>query len=243
MVNPVVRFEVMGNGRASSLVHFYTELFGWTAAPVVDDVSYFAVDTGTIHGISGGIGTWLRPGNVTFYVQVDDIAATLARAEELGGKALSDPGEVANSTVADVADHEGNVAGLVLRNPRPERSETDGENPVVYFEIQGSNWQLTRDFWAALFGWKVKDFPQYNYSIVPGTEAGITGGIGQSPNGQKLVTVYVQVSDLQAILDRVEHLGGKTVNPVFGLPDVQQFAHFADPDGNIIGLMSSGQQR
>lgn len=108
----------------------------------------------------------------------------------------------------------------------------------MYFEIQGSNWQSTRDFWSTLFGWKVKDFPEYNYSIVPGNEADIVGGIGQSPNGQKLVTIYVQVSDLQATLDRATNLGGRTVKPIFGVPNVQQFAHFADPAGNIVGLMS-----
>lgn len=87
MDNPVVRFEVMGNGGdPSSLVHFYTELFGWTAAPVLDDVSYLSVNTGTTRGISGGIGAWQRPSHVTFYVQVNDLAAILAKAEELGGK-------------------------------------------------------------------------------------------------------------------------------------------------------------
>lgn len=239
MDNPVVRFEVMGNGGdPSSLVHFYTELFGWTAAPVLDDVSYLSVNTGTTRGISGGIGAWQRPSHVTFYVQVNDLAAILAKAEELGGKALTDLGEVSNSTVADVADHDGNLVSLVLRTPRPDRNESGGQHPVVYFEIQGSNWQSTRDFWSTLFGWKVKDFPEYNYSIVPGNEADIVGGIGQSPNGQKLVTIYVQVSDLQATLDRATNLGGRTVKPIFGVPNVQQFAHFADPAGNIVGLMS-----
>ncbi|MBD0324402.1 MAG: hypothetical protein ICV72_13605 [Aldersonia sp.] len=51
------------------------------------------------------------------------------------------------------------------------------------------------------------------------------------------MTVYVQVNDPQAYLDRVERLGGRTVMPVTETPDAVTMALFADPDGNIVGLV------
>jgi predicted enzyme related to lactoylglutathione lyase len=50
------------------------------------------------------------------------------------------------------------------------------------------------------------------------------------------VTFYLEVDDLQAYLDRVEQAGGKVVVPVTELAMVT-FAQFADPQGNVVGLM------
>ena len=53
-------------------------------------------------------------GHVTFYVHVDDAAATLRRAEELGGKVVMPLTEVAPETnVALIADPQGHVVGLM----------------------------------------------------------------------------------------------------------------------------------
>jgi hypothetical protein len=42
--------------------------------------------------------------------------------------------------------------------------------------------------------------------------------------------------DLQATLDKVESLGGKTVTPVTEIPGVVTFAEFQDPQGRVVGL-------
>jgi hypothetical protein len=241
MGDAVVHFEIMGDGEdASGLVDFYTELFGWTAIPRSDDGSYFDIDTDTTNGIPGGIGAAPGEPGVTLYVAVDDVGGTLARAVELGGQAVTEPIQDTPDAVAiaDVADAEGNVLSLVGKGPLPERVDAGGEHPVVHFEIHGYKWEDTRDFWTSLFDWEVNDYPDYGYSIVQPDDPGIGGGIAKSAEGENLVTFYVQVQDLQAILDRAEDLGGSTTRPVFGDPDGQQFALLADPDGNVIGILT-----
>ncbi len=51
---------------------------------------------------------------MTFYVEVDDPAAYLARAEKLGGKTIVPPSEIPDFglTFAFFADPEGHVVGL-----------------------------------------------------------------------------------------------------------------------------------
>jgi predicted enzyme related to lactoylglutathione lyase len=49
------------------------------------------------------------------------------------------------------------------------------------------------------------------------------------------VTFYVGADDPQAVLDRAEQLGGKTIMPVTELPQVT-IALFADPEGHVVGL-------
>lgn len=52
------------------------------------------------------------------------------------------------------------------------------------------------------------------------------------------MTVYVSVEDVQAYLDKAVSLGGKAIAPVIPIP-TGQFAWFADPEGNVIGLFKA----
>ena len=111
--------------------------------------------------------------------------------------------------------------------------------PVVHFEIMGGEGSELETFYGQLFGWKINSNNPMNYGVVetgagPG---GITGGVGPSIDGTKRVSVYARVEDLQATLDRVEHLGGKTILPPTEVPGGPKLAMFADPAGNITGLL------
>jgi len=50
------------------------------------------------------------------------------------------------------------------------------------------------------------------------------------------VTVYVQVDNLQATLDKAAELGGKTLVPPTEIPGMGSFAWLTDIDGNVSGL-------
>ena len=70
--------------------------------------------------------------------------------------------------------------------------------------------------------------------MVEKEENGIGGGLGQAPDGNGHVTFYVGADDPQAILDKVEQLGGKTIMPVTESPGGDA-RHFADPEGTSSG--------
>ena len=111
--------------------------------------------------------------------------------------------------------------------------------PVIWFEVNSANSAKLRDFYSKLFDWKTEHIGQPDYSIInTGVEGGIGGGIGQA-QGPNQVTFYIAVDDLQATLDAIEKAGGKTVMPVTVIPDMVTLAQFADPDGNIIGLVKA----
>jgi hypothetical protein len=112
MPSPVTHFEVLG-ADADALQRFYAEAFGWQMQDVMGG-SYYMADAGS--GIKGGVGA-APPGgsgHVTFYVEVDDPAAALAKVSQLGGKTVQEPMDVPNGpTIALFADPEGHVVGLV----------------------------------------------------------------------------------------------------------------------------------
>src|SRR5437660_11806769 len=115
-----------------NLATFYSELFGWAAHPVTisHDESgrsppYCWLQFEGQTEVSAGI-TSLGPGrSPEVIVEVDDVAATLSRAEELGGKKLEEatrydlsglPAAGGSRVVAAIADPSGNFLGLVERS-------------------------------------------------------------------------------------------------------------------------------
>jgi uncharacterized protein len=108
--------------------------------------------------------------------------------------------------------------------------------PVVHFEIGCRDNAKATEFYARLFDWRVT--PAGPAAMIDtGGGGGVNGhftALGHEPHNY--VTVYVEVDDLQAHLDKATALGGRTLVPPVEIPGSGSFAWFADPDGNTIGL-------
>ena len=108
--------------------------------------------------------------------------------------------------------------------------------PVVHFEIGCRDTSKTSAFYSKLFDWKIEQMGPAGM-ISTGSTEGIQGHItalGHEPHNY--VTVYVQVDNLQAYIDKAGSLGGKTLVPPQDIPGMGSFAWLADPEGTIVGL-------
>jgi hypothetical protein len=114
-------------------------------------------------------------------------------------------------------------------------------NPVVHFEIMARDAKREQEFYSELFGWKIDANNPMNYGLVnTGTKKGIQGGIGQVAGSQSpYVTFYIEVDDPQKYLDKAVNLGGGVIVPVTVIPNMVTYALFADPGGNMVGLVKS----
>jgi len=115
MGNPVVHWELWTNDR-EKLSDFYAKTFGWKVKPN-DKTKYNLVETGGKGGINGGIMTPQRkapwPGNMSFYIEVDDLAAYSRRIEAAGGKIVAKEQQVPGmGSYVLFNDPEGRVMGL-----------------------------------------------------------------------------------------------------------------------------------
>jgi uncharacterized protein len=115
MSTPAVAwFEVTGKD-GGALQQFYAGMFDWEIADAGDESGYGVV-TAAENGIGGGVGRAQDggPGLVTFYVEVDDPATYLQRAEQLGGQTVMPPTtlEQFGLTIGFFSDIEGHVIGL-----------------------------------------------------------------------------------------------------------------------------------
>jgi len=120
MGQPVVHFEIIGRD-ADTLQAYYSELFGWEIDS--DNPMHYGMvqREGNVNadgvGIGGGIGgpgPEDYPGHVTFYVEVPDVEAALAKAESLGGSRVMGPEKVMEQIeIGLFTDPEGHVLGVV----------------------------------------------------------------------------------------------------------------------------------
>ena len=110
MGQPVVHFEI-GCRDNDKTAEFFSKLFGWQMQPAGPATM---INTGTSSGIHGHISSLgHEPHNyTTFYVQVDDVQAYLAKAASLGGKTLVPSVDIPTGSFAWFADPEGNTIGL-----------------------------------------------------------------------------------------------------------------------------------
>ena len=214
MADPVVRFEI-GAADDQPLVRFYGELFGWGLQAVAD--GYTVVDTRGGGGISGGIGR-SQSGEpwATFYVEVEDLQASLDRAEALGGRTVWPVAELPGMAFAMLGDPDGLLVGLLRGGASgagaiPGPSEGDGA-PVDWFEVLGADAARSQRFYAELFGWKVTE-GAYGQVV-----AGIGGGIGAGAESLGATRVYGP-------------------NPV---DDHTETGAFRDPAGNVFGVYHHG---
>jgi predicted enzyme related to lactoylglutathione lyase len=107
---------------------------------------------------------------------------------------------------------------------------------VVWFEIGCRDLTRTAEFYSALLGWQIAPEGHAGMANTNSTQ-GIGGHIsrlGHEPH--HYITIYAQVDDLAAYVQRAIDLGGKQVVPPTEVPGMGHFAWIADPDGTVFGL-------
>ncbi|WP_433679040.1 VOC family protein [Nocardia sp. CA-119907] len=112
--NTVAWFQV-GSDKPDEVKKFYGDLFGWTfdADPNVD--AYDHVSYPASESPSGGIAHTAdaSDNHATFFVLVQDVAATVAAAERLGGKVSVAPVTSKDGLIfAHIQDTSGNDFGV-----------------------------------------------------------------------------------------------------------------------------------
>ena len=91
MGNPVMQFQILSK-TPDETARFYSELFEWKIN-ANNAMGYRQIDTGSQHGIHGGI--WpappQAPNRVQFFVAVADVTSSVKKAEALGATVLIPP--------------------------------------------------------------------------------------------------------------------------------------------------------
>ena len=120
--------------------------------------------------------------------------------------------------------------------------------PVVHFEIVGTDGPRLREYYSELFGWAFDTSAPMDYGTVDRAAnlssegIGIGGGVGTGPEGYEgHVTFYVAVDDVEAALAKAESLGGTRVMGPEKIMDRVELGLFNDPEGHLVGVVKQTQ--
>jgi uncharacterized protein len=112
-----------------------------------------------------------------------------------------------------------------------------------HIDVLSGDSARARDFYAHVFGWQFERYPDLDYLGVKTSEDGIESGVGglaqvtgRQPPAPAGIVPYILAPDMDATLAAIVAAGGEVVVPRTDVMGYGEFAHFRDPDGNVIGL-------
>lgn len=223
---------------------FYCELFGWQmhALPTDGEMSYILftkeeTPVCAMYEIDEESASETPPYWQSF-IAVEEIDAVCARAVELGGDVVMEPFEIGEEgKMALVEDPEGAFLALweslSPRSVRMAEANTIGWNELYVFDTQNAS-----PFYEALFGWEAQNglVSDEEFSYTQFRKEGVAiGGMLEIQDEWEGVlphwAIYIQVDDLDEMIDRLEQLGGSVVSDVMFVEGVGDFAVATDPQG------------
>ena len=224
---------------------FYGGLFGWTAQRnPMDDGSLYTMlqlggrDVAAAYTMMAEQAAQGMPPNWGVYFKVDDADAIAAKASASGGQVHMPPFEVFEYLrMAVCADPEGAVFSLHQPRKHAGVAAIREPNAVCWTELATRDMARAEAFYTGLFGWNMSEHhasPPGGYRIF-GNGDGMLGGLlqmteewGEMPSHW---SIYIQVEDVDATVEKAQALGGKLCFPAFDAPGVGRIARIDDPAG------------
>ena len=107
---------------------------------------------------------------------------------------------------------------------------------ICYIEIPAVDIQRSAEFYAKLFGWRLRQRGD-GHTAFDDTTGQVSGSwvLGRPAAAAPGLLIYVMVDSVVSILETIVAQGGQVVQSV-GMDAPEITARFRDPAGNIIGL-------
>jgi len=106
---------------------------------------------------------------------------------------------------------------------------------INYVEIPAIDIQRSADFYANVFGWRIKRREDGSTAFEDTTgEVSGTWVVGRPPSAEPGLLIFIIVEDVSKALETVAAQGGTIVGWVS--ENTPEIGRFHDPAGNVIGL-------
>lgn len=190
------------------------------------------------------------------HIQVADVAASVKRAVESGGRELMHHQDTSgNSQWAVLQDPNGAAFGIIpvvpaeaLPNASAQSTTGPSEGPgrIAWLDLTVNSAQATADFYQQVVGWSSKtvamndageSYTDFELFTENGTSiAGVCHARGPNQGLPAAWLLYLPVGDLGASLKRVEDEGGKILRATQGDSGKYNIAIIEDPGGVCFAL-------
>jgi len=221
-------------------IAFYADVFGWKTEAFDDNYTLWIGSQGPLGGVLK-LNVERVPPHWLGNIQVADVDATLARAGQLGGKALVGPMDIPNvGRYAVLADPQGAAFAVFKPNTALEAHDLSRAGEVQWNELLAADPAAALSFYSELFGWKVgqeHEMGAEGVYRVFGIGDKHIGGVFQAPAGAPPAWLfYVGVDDLNATIERATNRGAKVLHGPIEVPGGGRIVQLLDPQGAAFAL-------
>lgn len=220
---------------------FYSSLFGWQTEDLAADdagtytmLRHHAKDVAILYRQTREARAAGAPPHWTSYISVEDVDATAARADELGGAAVfRAPFDVLDAgRVAAIRDPSGGIVSLWQPGSRIGAALVNEPGALCWNELATNDVERARSFFGELLGWEYQTEAS-GYTTI--TNAGSLNGGMREQTGQErgLEPNWLPYFTVESTADATrlaEQAGGRTLVPTTGI-SVGRVAVIADPQG------------
>ena len=123
---------------------------------------------------------------------------------------------------------------------------------VVHFEVPYDDGDRARAFYTDVFGWKLQEMPEFEYTGVstgptgdqgmPSEPGYIGGGMFKRMDNINRPVITINVDDMQAALATIAEHGGAQVGETMEVGEMGIAGYFTDSEGNLMGLWQNKTQ-
>ncbi|HEX6100847.1 MAG TPA: VOC family protein [Thermoanaerobaculia bacterium] len=222
---------------------FYTQLFGWSVneIPMGDLGTYFIFqkegkDVAAMYertpDMAGVPPFWMS------YIRVDDADAATEKAKSLGGTVHNGPMDVGSQgRMTVLADSQGAAFAIWQPGENQGIGIRDEDDSLCWNELWARDLDAAKQFYPALFGWGVKESPEYTeWSVGADAVGGMIPTHAPEPVPPFWLP-YFAVADCDASVAQAQSAGAQVFAPPFDVPNVGRMAVLGDPQGAYFAVI------
>jgi uncharacterized protein len=246
--------ELSGTPDVEASESFYRELLGWEMPELPSSAELGGYRRAKLGGRDvAGVSPRMQPGQPTVwstYVSVEDAEATLARATESGGEAITQPMDVVGlGTMAVFTDPTGAVCGIWQPGTFAGAELVNEYGCFGWNELGTRDTAAAKEFYGAVFGWGHQDEESERagtYTVWKGGDAMVGGmldlaAVGVPEQVPPHWLVYFTVEDTDAAVEKVKAGGGEVRMGPIDVP-IGRFAVLTDQFGAVFAVMQPSEE-
>jgi predicted enzyme related to lactoylglutathione lyase len=183
------------------------------------------------------------PPHWIIYIGTEDVDATVAAAEKLGGKILKPAVDIPNvGRFAVLADPQGAAFAVFTPSPAPEDGlAAGGVGDFTWHELATTDLDAAFSFYSELFGWSkgtTHDMGEMHYQVVT-HEGKDVGGIYKPQDNTTPPNwlSYVHVEDASKAAEAAKSAGGRILNGPMEVPGGSWVVMMLDPQGGAFAVV------
>lgn len=233
----------LGTSDAAAARNFYEQLFSWTTAehPMGEMGTYYIFqkdgkDVAAMYELSADMAG--IPPHWLSYVAVASADDSSEKIRSLGGTIVKGPFDVGSMGRMSVCiDTQGAHFAIWQTYSRAGVETRDEENSLCWNELQVRNAAKAKAFYPELFGWRMKESPDYTEWHLGEHAVGGMMVTDEPPEVPSYWLPYFAVAGCDNAVERAKSAGAQVFVPPMDIPNVGRFSVLADPQGAVFAVI------